>query len=401
MEVYLYTAKDLLTQKRVKGEIETDNEEKVRKFLVDKNLYPMSIKRKNALNSDIALFSPRVTMKDINFFCKQFAAMIQAGISIAKGLEICAQQCANKTLKRHLENIHNSVSEGRTLSQAVKEEKIFPDILVSMIECGEASGNLDEVLNQTVQHFDNQLGIRKKVKKALTYPAIVMVVVVIVVVILMIKVVPNFLGLLEETGADIPVPTQIVMAVSDFFINHGVLLGGMVIGLILICLNMKKIPSIKRALDRTSLKLPIFGDLNKKSLSATFASTMSMLVESGIPMLQAMEITKNVMNNAVAEEEMSRAIDVLKQGNSLLEAIKGSEIYPPILHSMVGIGEESGALDEMLIKISHYFKEEVDITVDNLTMLIEPAMTIFIAVIIGGIMLAIMLPTFAAATAVL
>ncbi len=399
MDTYLYIAKDLLTQKKVKGQLEADSEEKIRKVLMDKNLYPESIKKKTALNSDIKLFESKVKMADINFFCKQFAAMIQAGISIAKGLEICSQQCSNKTLKAHLNNIHAGVSEGKTLSEAVEDEKIFPDILTNLIACGEASGNLDEVMNRAVEHFDNQMGIVKKVKKALTYPIIVLCIVVVVVVILMMKVVPAFLGLLRDTGAEIPVPTKIVMAISDFFVNEwGFLLAG-AIGLAVIILNMKKVDAIRRTLDRLSLKLPVFGDLNKKNLSATFSSTMSMLVESGIPMLQAMEITKRVMSNAVAEEEMNRAIEMLKQGSSLLDAISGSTIFPPILMSMVSIGEESGALDEMLVKISGYFKEEVEIAVDSMTMLIEPIMIIFVAIIVGGIMLAIMLPTFAAATA--
>ena len=399
MDTYLYTAKDLLTQKKVKGELQGDSEDKIRKILTEKNLYVESIKKKNALNSEIGIFKQKVTMSDINFFCKQFAAMIQAGISIAKGLEICASQCTNKTLKVHLNNIHDAVSEGKTLSEAAADEKVFPDILVNLIECGEASGNLDDVMNRAVEHFDTQLGIRKKVKKAMTYPAIVMVLIVVVVIILMVQVVPAFLDLLTATNAEIPVPTKIVMAVSDFFINHGFLLLIITVVCTIICMNMRKVDAINKFLDKLSLRLPIFGDLNKKNISAVFSSTMSMLVESGIPMLQAMEITKKVMGNSVAEMEMDRAIESLKQGSSLLDAISASTIFQPILLSMVSIGEESGALDEMLVKISVYFKEEVEIAVDNMTMLIEPAMILVVGVIIGGIMLAIMLPTFSAATA--
>ena len=401
MEAYLYIARDLLTQKKVKGELQGESEESVRKLLMNKNLYPESIKRKNVLNSDITWFKPRIKLSDINFFCKQFAAMIQAGISIAKGLEICGKQTTNKTLAGHIEHIHTEVSEGKTFSQAAEEEKIFPDILVNLIASGEASGNLDEVMRRAVEHLDNQLALRKKVKKALTYPALVLVIVAIVVVILMIKVVPAYMGLLNDTGAEVPLPTQIVIAVSDFFVNQWGVLLGILIALVFVILNMKKVPSIKRALDHLFLKLPLFGELNKKSLAATFSSTMSMLVESGIPMLQAMEITKKVMGNAVAEEEMNNAIETLKQGNSLLEAISGSVIFPPLLLSMVSVGEESGSLDEMLVKISAFFKEEVEIAVDNLTMLIEPIMIMIVAVIIGGIMAAIMLPTFSAATAVM
>ncbi len=397
MDIFLYKAKSKKTGKTVKGESQGENELEVRQLLINRGLEPITISKKSALNSDIT-FKQKITLSDINFFCKQFASMIQAGISIGKGLNICAQQCDNKTLKTHLQNIHTKVTEGKTLSEAIREEKIFPDLLVSMIECGEASGNLDRVLNQTVDHFDNQLGVTKKIKKALAYPTIVAVIVVIVVVVLMIFVVPNFMGLLTETNTEVPLPTKIVIAVSDFCIAMWPVMLVAVAVLVGIILNIKKIPACKRVLDRLSLKLPIFGDLNRKSISAVFASTMSMLVESGIPMLQAIEITKNVIGNATADEELDRAIDGLKQGQSLYDALSGSVIYPPIMYSMINIGEETGALDEMLIKISGYFKEEVDIAVDNMTLLIEPLLTIVMAVVIGGIMLAMMLPNFAVAS---
>ena len=401
MEVYLYTARDLSTQKKVKGELRGESEESVRKVLINKNLNPKSVKRKNIFNSDITLFKRRIKLIDINFFCKQFAAMIQAGISIAKGLEICGKQTTNKILAEHIEHIYKVVSEGKTFSQAVEEEKIFPDILVNLIASGEASGNLEEVMKRAVKHIDNQLALRKKVKKALIYPAFVLMIVAVVVTILMIKVVPTYMDLLNDIGVEVPLPTQIIIAISDFFVNQWGVLLSILITLIFILLNIKKVSSIKRTLDRLVLKLPLFGGLSKKNLAATFSSTMSMLIESGIPMLQAMEITKKVMGNAVAEEEMNHAIETLKQGSSLLEAISGSVIFPPLLLSMVSVGEESGALDEMLDKISAFFKEEVEIAVDNLTMLIEPIMIVIVAVIIGGIMGAIMLPTFSAATAIM
>lgn len=404
METFIYRAKNLNTGKKISGELQSENELNVRELLMSKKLEVISINKKTALNADlseIGIFKERVRLTDINFFCKQFSSMIQAGISIGKGLNICAQQCSNKTLKKHLEHIHTQVTEGKTLSEAAQEEGCFPDILVSMIECGEASGNLDKVLKQTVDHFDNQLGVSKKIKKALAYPTVVLCVIAVVVVILMVMVVPNFMDLLTETGAEVPTPTKIVIACSNFCIAQWPILVGVVSVLVIVGFNIKKIPTCKRALDRLSLKLPIFGDLNKKSISAIFASTMSMLVESGIPMLQAMEITKKVVGNAVADEELDMAIDALKQGQSLYDALSGSIIYPPIMYSMINIGEETGALDEMLIKISSYFKEEVDIAVDNMTLLIEPALTIFMAIIVGGIMLAVMLPTFAAANAMM
>ncbi|MBU3803881.1 MAG: type II secretion system F family protein [Candidatus Cellulosilyticum pullistercoris] len=401
MESYLYTARDLLTQKKVKGELQGESEESVRKILIGKNLYPESIKHKNMLNRDMTLFKPRIKLSDMSFFFKQFAAMLQAGISITKALEICGKQTPNKTLSKHIEHIHIAINEGKTFSQAAEEEKIFSDMIVNLIASGEASGNLDEVMRRAVEYLDDQLTLRKKVKKALAYPTLVLVIVVIVVVILMIKVVPAYIGLLNVTGTEIPLPTQIVIAVSDFFVYQWGILLSFIVGGAVVVLNMRKIPIIKRKLDYLSLKIPIFGNISKKSLTANFSSTMSMLVKSGISMLHSMEITKKVLGNAIAEEEINQSIEALRQGNSLLEAMSNSTIFPPLLLSMVSIGEESGTLDEMLVKMGAFFKEEVEVTVDHLTMLIEPILLMIIAGIIGGIMAAIMLPTLSAAIAII
>lgn len=401
METYIYKAKSPVTGKKIKGEMQSESEKAVRELLINKKLEPISIAKKTAFNADlndILSGTARIKLQDITFFCKQFASMIQAGISIGKGLQICAQQCDNQNLKKHLEHIHTQVSEGKTLSESIKEEKIFPPILESLIESGEASGNLDTVLKKSVDHFDNALGVQKKIKKALAYPMLVTIVLVVVVAIMMVKVIPGYMELISVTGAEMPTMTLVVVAISDFMVAYWPIMLGIVVALVIAAINLKKIPACKKQIDKISLKLPIFGDLNKKSIAATFSSTMAMLVESGIPMLQAIEITRNVINNAVADEELEMAINALRQGQSLYDSLNGSMIYPPIMFSMINIGEETGALDDMMAKISTYFKEEVDIAVDNMTMLIEPALTIILAVCVGGLLMAIMMPTFAAAS---
>ncbi len=404
MPIYLYKAKDITRNKIVNGEIDLDNELQVKKYLTDKYLYPLSVKKKNVFNSDLSevgIFKKPIGLNDITFFCKQFAAMIQAGISIGRALEICIEQAHNKTLKKHLMTIHENVNKGKTLSEACKEEAIFPDILVSMIECGEASGNLDVVLNQVVEHFDGQLGIGRKLKKALAYPAITLVIVIGVVILMMVAVIPKFVETFESAGVELPGPTIAVIKISNFLVDHGLILGAISVLLIIGLCNIKKWKEGRHFVDELSLKLPLFGELNRKTLSALFAKTLSMLVASGLPMLQAMDIVKRVMNNAVATEEMDKAIDELKQGSSLYQALRGSKIYPTIMYSMISVGEETGALDEMLIKIGRYFNEEVETTIDSLMVLIEPALTVLIAIIVGGIMIAIILPTFTMATSMM
>lgn len=406
MATYTYKAKKTSGKKvkTVKGEVNLPNEAEVNTYLTSKGLTPVSIRKKSALDmdlSDIPLFADKIKQTDINFFCKQFASMIQAGVNITRALEICAQQTQNKTLKKHLNNINLEVNRGKTLSQACKEENIFPDILCSMIECGEESGNLDKVLNQMVQHFDTQAGTMRKLKKALSYPAMVFVAIIVVVIIMMVKVIPAYASMFMDSGVELPVPTKIVMAASDFMVAYAVPIVLIFVGILAFALNIRKVKKAKVFLDNCLIKMPLFGDLTKKSIAATFTKTMAMLISSGLPMLQAMNITKRVVTNEIAVAEFESAIEDLKHGHSLYDALQGSEILPQLVFQMISIGEETGALDEMLTKIGVYYDEEVSTSTDSLMQLIEPALTIFMAAIIGTIMLAIMLPTFTMASAMM
>ena len=398
METYLYKAKDLLRNKWVKGEMETESEERVKKFLTEKYLYPVSIKKKTAFNSNLwetGFLQKKIIMRDITFFCKQFSAMIQAGISIARGLEICTEQSSHITLKKHLINIYEEVNKGRT--EAVKEEKIFPDLLISMIECGEASGNLDMALRRVVDHFDNQMVIDRKIKRALIYPAIVTVTTIAVFFLMMIFVIPNYVAMFEDIDVKLPLPTLIVIAVSNFFVAYWPVILIAITLAALVLTHLRKIPVGKKMADELLLIAPVFGALSRKRLTVSFATTMAMLVASGLPMLQAMQIVKKVLNNSVAEEEIDRALELLMYVFTLHDALRDTRIYPVIMFSMIHVGEETGVLDEMLLKVGNYFNEEVQMLVDTLITFIEPLLIFFIAVIIGGIMAAVILPTFTAA----
>lgn len=399
MRVYLYSAIEILTQKKIKGEMKSESEERVWQALAEKNLYPQKIKEKRILDQEIVLFKPKVEIKQIHFFCKQLIVLIQAGISVPKALEICKEQIPYKTLKKYLDGISQEVSSGKTLSEAMKVQKVFPDLLVNLIACGESSGKLDEVINHAIEHLGYQMEIQKKVKKALFYPTMVMAFVLVVVIILMVKVVPVYIGLLNEIGAPLPLATKVIIQISDFLIEYGRVLFLVIVGSVFTFLKIKSRPPIHWRVDRMKIKTPLVGKVIKQSLSATFSSTMSMLIQSGVSMIEAIEMTKNVLGNAVAKKEMEDAIARIRQGESLMDALSKSMIFSSIFLNMIGIGEESGTLDEVLNQMGIYFKGEVERIVDNLTMLIEPIMIVIVAMVIGGIMAAIMLPTFSAAMA--
>lgn len=399
MAVYIFRAQSHTLGKTISGEMQAEDEWTVRERLLQKNLEPLRVYKKSILNTQLDELIPyrsKVKPEDLLFFCKQFALLISAGISVGRGLEICKKQCNSIILRRYLKEVSKSISDGKALSIAFQDTQAFPEILISMITCGEASGKLDDVLKEMSGYFTRQIEVTNKIKKALMYPLVVMVTVMVAIIFLMVIVIPNFRILLSEMGADLPIPTQMVFAVSTYCINEwprllGAISAIMVIGCIF--LRSKKGQKVK---DVVVLKLPIWGAMKRKSLTATFASTMEMLVEAGVPILEALEITRKVTPNTVVEKEIECTLGHMKAGQGLGEALKKSKIYPAIALNMIEVGEETGAMGEILHMVSEYFKEEVDSMVDRITIWIEPLLIIVMAAIVGGLMLAVILPTFSA-----
>lgn len=399
MAIYLYKAIEIETQKKVRGEIEAEDEEWVRQWLIARNLYPKVIQKKNLLNAELHLMPSRVSLKEISFLCKQLQALIQAGISISEALSICKTQAASPIMKQHIKSVYEKVESGKMFSEAMKEEKIFPLLLVSLVACGERTGHLGEVLKRASEYFDNQIRTKNKVKKALTYPTFVMGLVLVVIVMMMIYVIPQYVSLLKETGGQLPLPTQVILAMSEFVVAYYpmIFLGGvLILGLGIGAMNIE---GVKQKWEKLKLVLPIIGKIEKQRLVVQFSSTMFLLIHSGIDVLQALEMTIYVMNHPVAKEEIQGAIESLRQGNRLGPSLEKSRLFPVVLVNMISVGEESGALGELLEKSSCYFNEEMNHTIDMVVALIEPIMIIVVALMIGGIMAAIVLPTFSAATA--
>lgn len=401
MPEYIYKGKATSNNKIIKGEGEFNNEQEAKEYLLSMGVIPIRVSKKTALNADLSevgIFKEKIKSTDIAFFCKQFAVMLEAGISVGAALELAGKQCVNKTLKRHLKNINTEVKSGKTLSEAMAQEKVFPDILNSMTESGEASGTLDLIYNKLAIYFDNQVGIQRKIKKALMYPMLIVCVIIIAMAVIMLKVVPAFVEMFTATGVELPWATKLLIATSEFFINYWLVLFG-VVGITVFGLKyFKKTATGKAFFDKFILKLPILGKLKKKMLTALFSETLALLNTSGVPILRSMEIVERVLNHAVASVEIQYAMEALRHGHSLHRALSMSEIYPELLFAMLNIGEETGALDKMLIKTGEYFNEEVQTAVDQTMMLIEPLLTILIAIVVGIMMIAIMLPTFTLAT---
>lgn len=347
---------------------------------------------------DLSLFQPTIKTQDIAFFCAQLAIMIEAGIDIGSGLQIIGEQSSNTTLQKKIGQIHEDVQKGKNLSDALGKHKEFPGLLISMVRSGEASGALDQIMKKMAAHYDKQEKIKNKLKKALTYPILVLGTIAIVIPILMIFVVPGFVGIFEDTDIPLPLATQIIIAMSEWIrINWAIIPGVMVFvvtGLIL----FKKTKKGEAFFDELALAIPLIGDLNKKVIAALFSQTFALLITAGVPVFQSLEIVREVLSNSIAKKEMELTLKRVSEGSTIWTSLGESKIYPPMMLSMLRIGEETGALDKMLEKTADYYNTEVETTVEQLTVLVEPVLMFIIAFLVGGIMIAVILPTFTLAT---
>lgn len=344
--------------------------------------------------TDISIGNNAVKHRDFIIYCRQFATLIRAGITIVDATNILAHQTDSKGLKKALLLVESELRDGRSFSEAVKSHpKIFPTIFVHMIEAGEMTGNLDETLDRLATYFEKQYNIRKKVQSTMAYPIVLTFVIIVVVIFLMLAIIPNFLSMFEQMGSELPFVTQLVVNMSNFvqqswWVLLSILL--VVIGIFIYLYRQNK--AFNYSVHVMLLRMPIFGQLLQKSAIARMSRTLASLFSSSVPILQALGIVAKVVNNPVIGKVVLEARENLESGQSLSEPLKKSWVFPPLVSHMTAIGEETGSLDYMLEKIADFYEEDVDRTVDTLRTLIEPLMIILLAGVVGFIVLSIMVP---------
>jgi len=401
VDIYLYKARKIGTNKIIKSEAQFESVAHANRYLINNHMVPLSVARKTVFTSDLKdciLFRPKIKVQDFVFFCKQFSVMLGAGISIGAALAILGDQSPNPTLKKKIKEIDQDVQKGSNLSDAMAKHPEFPHLLISMLKSGEASGIMDKIMDEMARYYEKQMTINRALKKALTYPAFVLLTIVIVIPILMIFVVPGFIDIFEDSGIQLPLATRVVIAISQWMQQYWyvLVLGGAIIAIGSIL--FKKSKRGEMFFDQIALSTPLIGDLNKKTITAIFSETLSLLVTSGVPVFQSLEIVSGVLQNSIATAEMEESLKCVRDGSTISKSLESSKIYPPMMISMLYIGEETGALDEMLQKTADYYNVEVESTMEQLTVLIEPVLMFVIAFIVGGIMMAVILPTFTMAT---
>ncbi|RWR11853.1 type II secretion system F family protein [Siminovitchia fortis] len=381
-----------------RGTIESDNRNQAIKQLREKGISPREVNETKAtiFNKNISLGGKNVKNQHFVVYCRQFATLIRAGISIVDSTHILAEQTESKGLANALREVETEIRGGVAFSDAVqKHPKIFPAIFINMVRAGEMTGNLDETLDRLASYYEKQYNLKKKIQSTMAYPIVLMVLIVAVVIFLMLSIVPNFTSMFEQFGGDLPAITKFVVMVSDWIQQLWwlglIFVAGITAAFLFLYRSNKEFNySVHVAL----LKMPIFGALLQKAAIARMTRTLSSLFASSVPILQALDIVEKVAGNPVVGRVVRESRNNLEKGSPLSDPLKKSWVFPPLVSHMTAIGEQTGSLDYMLAKIADFYEDEVERSVDSLKSLIEPVMIVTLATVVGFIVLSIMIPMF-------
>lgn len=395
MPIYLWEGKNRKNETQ-KGELEALNENTVRAALSRRRITPTKIKKKpKDLFENVSFLQPKVKESDIILFARQFSTMIDAGLPIIQCLDILHVQQENKTFKKILRQITESVEGGSTLAEALKKyPKHFDDLFTNMIAAGEAGGILDTILRRLSVYMEKAAALKRKVKGAMTYPAIVLVVSVLVVAVILIYVIPVFEDMFSDLGGELPLPTQFVVKLSEFVQSKFLYIVGAVILLMFAIRRFYNTEKGRDIMDNLVLKLPVFGLLLRKVAVAKFTRTMATMLSSGVAILEALDIVAKTSGNKTIEKAIYKVRTGITEGRTMADPLIESGVFPSMVCQMIAVGESTGALDTMLEKIADFYDEEVDQAVSNLTAMIEPIMMVFLGTVIGGLVISMYLPIF-------
>ena len=402
---YLYRGVDARAR-NVKGEIEANTDAEARALLRSRHVRPRELLLLNekgeavtvseSSSSGLSLFnSKKPKLMDFTAFIRQFATMQGAGIPIVQTLGVLAQQQTNKAFGGVLEEVRASIEGGAAFHESLRKyPDVFDKIFINLIAAGELSGSLEAVLNRLAVYYEKAASLRRKVLSALTYPALIIVLVIGVMLVLLMFVVPTFAKMFQSNGKELPEATQAVLDISNFLIaNWMFVFGGIAAAIGLIAFAAKDENS-RRAIDPLLMHVPLFGDLIRKISIARFSRTLGTMIQSGVPILDALDITSRVAGNYAVEGAIQRTRDSITQGNSIAGPLGQAGIFPPMAVSMIAVGEQTGALEQMLTKVAEFYEDEVDAKVSSLTSLLEPLMIVIVGLVVAAILIPMYLPIF-------
>lgn len=395
MAGYAYVAVDIQGKEK-KGKMEAPDKDKVLHSLKAEGLYPVSIKELSFINRDLNIdIGNSVKARDLSVFSRQFVSILNAGVPIVSALEMLVEQTENKRLKKAIMDTQIMVERGERLADAMRNQgKIFPPILINMVEAGEASGSLEISLDRMSTHFEKEAKLKALVKKAMIYPVMLGIVALGVIILMLGFVIPSFVKMFEDMNMKLPAVTRMIIKISNFMINWWYLIIAVVAVVVLGMVAILKTDKGEHFFAKLALHMPLFGKLKVKSASARFTRTMSTLLAAGISLMDAIDITARTMDNTIIKETLMSSKEEIARGVPLSVPLQASGIFPPMVYHMIKIGENTGSLENMLTKVADYYDEEVEVATQSLTAVMEPIIIIVLAVVVGGLALAILQPVF-------
>jgi type IV pilus assembly protein PilC len=395
---FAYKVRDR-TGQVIEGSLEADDQSLVVGKLRQMGYTPIAIEQRtsSSLKGDIKIpgFGAKVKLKDVAVFSRQFATMINSGLSLIRALAILSDQTENQELSRVAATVRLDVERGASLSAAMsRHPKVFNHLYIAMVKSGEAGGVLDAVLLRLADTIEKQVELRRKVRSAMTYPVVVLVICTVIATAMLLLIVPQFKAIYTDLGGELPLPTRILITVSDIlkkFFPIVLILGG--VGFYFFR-RWTRSPSGKPKWDAFKLRVPVFGALTRKAALARFSRTLAALTRSGVSILEALDIVAETSGNEIVATAVRDTQGAVKRGDTLARPLEQHEVFPPMVVQMIAVGEETGALDEMLDKIADFYDQEVSATVDALTSLIEPMLICLMGVIVGGMIISLYMPMF-------
>jgi len=396
MATFVYKVRDR-TGKIFTGSMEGENRSSVVSRLREMDYFITSINEKRqgfALLKEITLFK-KIKLRDLTIFYRQFATMVNAGLTLVSSLDILIEQVENKALSEAIKLVKSDVESGSTLADALaKQPQIFSELYISMVRAGEIGGVLDEILNKIADLMEKEFALRQKIKSAMSYPSFVAGAAVIMVIFMLTFILPQFVGVFKQFGGELPALTQFFVTLTYLFNKYWYIFFAVFAALVAAFLAYIKTPNGKLNFDKIKLNVPIFGEINRKGAVARFTRILGTLIKSGVPILEALQVSSNAIGNLVISSAVLGAKTKIKEGQSISGPLAASGVFPPMVTQMIMVGEESGELEEMLVNVAKFYDEEVDRSVEKLTAIIEPLLMAFIALTVGVMIIAMYLPIF-------
>ena len=396
METFSYNAVSAMGKEK-RGSIEAENRDAAARQLKSDGYTPITIKAQTFLDKDLdlsfGLGVRKVNTRDLSVFCRQFSSILKAGVSVISALDMLSEQTENKSLKQALKNVQSNVEKGENLADAMRlEVNAFPSLLINMISAGESSGSLEISIERMAVQFEKDAKLKGMVKKAMMYPLVLCFVAIGVVIVMMAFVIPSFTAMFADMEESMPPFTQAVINMSDFITHKWYILIGIILAVVFGYTTYVKTDNGLHTIAAIKLKIPVFGTLVTKTASARFSRTFGTLLAAGMPMIDALDITAKTMDNIKFKEALMKVKSGVGLGLSLSSQLRATNLFPPMVIHMTNIGEETGSLEEMLNNVANYYDEEVEITTQQVTALMEPMIILVMAAVVCGLIMAIYSP---------